>query len=460
MSDGGRTYTFRIRRGIRYSNGRSMRSSDVRASFERLWRMRSGPAYQTSALPLGLIGEQACRSHPRRCTLARGIVTNDAAGMVVLHLRRPNPLLLSYLATPWYAVLPRGTPPVDGRPLPATGPYRISKWAPGTRFVLSRNPRFRAWSTAAQPDGYPNHVVWRLDRVVWEPQVREASAIRDIAAGRADVLELYDTTRLHELALRESSHLRSSPAPAVEYLWLNTHVPPFDSIGARRAVDAAVDRNRIVDLLGGPLAYRAGCRLQPPGFPGAAPSCRDLSGDLERARRLVHSSGTAGARVTVWATEGIPRTVVMGRYLVHVLRKLGYRTQPRTIRMRTTYRYIEDAGNRAQAGVSGWGADALEGGAMLRPLLSCGADTNLAHFCDRALDAKMRAATVLAATDQAAAARAWAAVDEAAAARMPLVPLATHRLVTVVSRRADNIVWHPYFGILLDQLWIRDRRSP
>jgi ABC-type transport system substrate-binding protein/DNA-binding SARP family transcriptional activator len=461
VSDGGRTYTFRLRRGIRYSDGRFVRASDVRASFERLWRMRSGPAAQTSALPLELVGEEACRSRPRRCTLSRGVATDDATGIVILHLRRRNPSLLSYLATPSYVILPRGTPPVDGRPLPATGPYRISDWVPGKRYVLERNPHFRVWSAAAQPEGYPDRVIWRVDRVVWEPKVRESAAVHDVVSSRADLLEVYDTTRLRQLALRESSHLRSSPEPVVEYAWLNTRVPPFDRIDARRAVDAAVDRRRIVDLLGGPLAYRPACRLQPPGYPGAARSCLDPAGNLERARRLVQRSGTAGARVTVWATQDIPRTVLLGGYVVQALRKLGYRTRLRTIgRAAAYYRRITDARHPVQAGVLGWGADSLAGGAVLEPLLACGAEANYARFCDRALDAKMRAATTLAATDPAAAARGWAAVDEEAAEETPLVPLATHRLVTVVSRRVGNIIWHPYFRLLLDQLWVRRGPSP
>jgi hypothetical protein len=65
-----------------------------------------------------------------------------------------------------------------------------------------------------------------------------------------------------------------------------------------------------------------------------------------------------------------------------------------------------------------------------------------------------------AAADQAAAGRAWAAVDAAAAERVPLVPLATSRAVSIISTRLGNIIWHPYFGILLDQLWVCGGGSP
>jgi YVTN family beta-propeller protein len=87
VGDGGTRYTFQLRRGLRYSTGRPVRASDVRASIERLWRMRSpllerswdmrSPAVDALAT-LGLVGETACRSNRSRCDLSRGSSSTTA----------------------------------------------------------------------------------------------------------------------------------------------------------------------------------------------------------------------------------------------------------------------------------------------------------------------------------------------------------------------------------------------
>ena len=76
--------------------------------------------------------------------------------------------------------------PASTHPLPATGPYVIDSYrrAKGSRegsLVLVRNPRFREWSPAAQPNGYPDRIVWRLG-------VGADAAVTAIERGRADWL--------------------------------------------------------------------------------------------------------------------------------------------------------------------------------------------------------------------------------------------------------------------------------
>src|SRR5262249_15560051 len=80
-ADGGRTYTFTLRRGIRYSNGVPVRASDFRRG---IWRQLSFGSY--SPYYEGILGGQACHRHPKRCDLSAGIVTDDAAATGTLHL--------------------------------------------------------------------------------------------------------------------------------------------------------------------------------------------------------------------------------------------------------------------------------------------------------------------------------------------------------------------------------------
>jgi YVTN family beta-propeller protein len=152
---GGRTYTFTLRRGIRYSTGTLVRASDFRRGIQRMLSLDPPTYYQ------GILGAQACRQRPPRCDLSAGIVTNDAAGTLTFHLSQPDPDFLYKLALLLAIPAPPGAPNhlITRAPfLPGTGPYMISQYRPRKSFTLVRNPRFRQWSYAAQPAGYPRMI--------------------------------------------------------------------------------------------------------------------------------------------------------------------------------------------------------------------------------------------------------------------------------------------------------------
>ena len=179
-TDGGRTYTFQLRPGIRYSNGRPVQATDFRSTFERFYALGS-PATDYD----GIVGGAQCRKHPKRCDLSRGIVADDVARTVTFHLTRPDPDFLYKLAFPFAYVLPGGTPrrPAGTHPLPATGPYMIATYRPRRLLRFVRNPFFHEWSRAAQPDGYPDRIDIRIAGTADE-------AIRDVVDGKADVVWL------------------------------------------------------------------------------------------------------------------------------------------------------------------------------------------------------------------------------------------------------------------------------
>ena len=136
------SYTFVLRPGLRYSTGRPVLASDVRASIERAWRINGSSLTGLPDLRLGLVGEEQCVARPRQCDLRDAIVTDDRSGTVTFHLARRNPSFLRLLTPPFYDVLPAATPARDQRVLPATGPYRIAAYVPGHRIVLVRNHLF------------------------------------------------------------------------------------------------------------------------------------------------------------------------------------------------------------------------------------------------------------------------------------------------------------------------------
>lgn len=210
-TDGGRTYTFRLRPGLRYSTGRLVQAADFRRAVERSFEIRPDqPGRQYFG---GILGAAHCRRGP--CDLSRGIVTDERARTVTFRLNAPDAGLLTKLALPPAFAVPSTTPGVDmgARTLPATGPYEIASQRKGRTMTLARNPRFREWSADARPDGYPDTVQLTFDRGPTGPSI----ALRAVLDGDADVASLgaqLDAGSLRAVALRRPSQLHLSPVPS------------------------------------------------------------------------------------------------------------------------------------------------------------------------------------------------------------------------------------------------------
>ena len=127
-TDGGLTYSFRLRPGLRYSTGLPVRASDFRRQFERLYATHSDAAGLYSSLR----GASSCTRAPARCDLRAGVVTDDRAATVVFHLARPDPELLFKLTQTGARPAPPGTPKGElaRTPIPGTGPYRVGELRP------------------------------------------------------------------------------------------------------------------------------------------------------------------------------------------------------------------------------------------------------------------------------------------------------------------------------------------
>ena len=231
-AESGKTYTFRVRPDIRYSNGRLVQPADFRRAIERQFEL---PAV-TTYFYTGINGTGRCRPG-RRCDLSRGIVTNRLARTVTFHLAAADPDFLTKLALPTAFAVPANTPghDVGSHPLPATGPYMIASYHRNGAVKLVRNLRFREWSAAAQPDGYPDVISLPASDVVdaagVDAQVRAIERrTADVALGLVPPLS---KTQLDRLATRYPSQLHMSASAATNYFFLNTRIPPFDDVRMR-----------------------------------------------------------------------------------------------------------------------------------------------------------------------------------------------------------------------------------
>ena len=127
--DGGKRYVFKLRKGIRFSDGREVTLDDAVASFRRIFKVL-GPT--AGSFYNGIVGAQACLKKPDTCTLAGGVIADAKAGTLTINLVSPDAEFFYKLAVPHAVILPADAPPRDVgvTPVPGTGPYKIVAYDP------------------------------------------------------------------------------------------------------------------------------------------------------------------------------------------------------------------------------------------------------------------------------------------------------------------------------------------
>jgi ABC-type transport system substrate-binding protein len=461
-TDGGLTYTFRLRPGLVYSTGEPVRVADFRRAIERSFHLPSDPdqccwgsVYFTS-----IVGTDACVNEAHApatdCDLSAGIVTDDSAHTVTFHLKNPDPDFLYKLAVPPAYPVPASVP-MDKfvqDVFPGTGPYVVSERSDG-QVTMTRNARFEVWDAAVRPDGFPDEIVFT---VVDDADKRVAM----VTQGDADVMESSGVSPT-------ASELFATKYPAqwhvggvgTAFALMNTSIPPFDSLEARQAVNLAIDRGHMIDLHEGRLGAAVTCQLLPPGWPGYRPYCpytvtADQGGrwsgpDLDAAQRLVDRSGTRGAKVVVGPTFGGLSDELA--YLGSVLEGLGYDVSMDT---ETDFGKIVQtwAKGKTQITFNGWIPDWV-GPSTFLALYTCdGEPTKVMNYCDGDYDKAYQHALGLQATDPAAAGTEWAALDRRGVDLALMAPLYNGG-GWIVSSRVGNFQASPNGALLLDQMWVQ-----
>jgi ABC-type transport system substrate-binding protein len=294
VSDGGRTYTFHLKQGVVWHDGRPFGSGDVRFTFEQL---KAHPS----------LSEEAIRRIVR-------IETPDDL-TAVLRLAEPWAPFLATLAWNGAYILPRhlGMPKPGDRPV-GTGPFRLGEWVHGKRLVLEANPRFH------RPGPF-------VDRVVYLLLPDSEEAMEALLRGEAD----YTITRvpLNQLPrLQHAPGLRvlNSPSSARFYCAFNLTRPPLGDLRVREAINRALDRNEIVRrALFGYGAPALGFYTPSVGwaYDGEA---HVPAFDLDRARELIDAAGARSASLELIILDSAPMSE-MGGMVRDQLARVGLRVR-------------------------------------------------------------------------------------------------------------------------------------
>ena len=461
--DGGRTWTYRLRRGVLFEDGTPVTAYEVKYAVERVFAqdvLPGGPTYL-----VGLLDDPAARypgpyrdTHPEQLGLAS--VTTPDPYTVVFHLRRPFADFDYLMAQPTTAPVPRHAdtgPGYGARPL-ATGPYRIADYRPGSRLLLERNPR---WDRSADPvrSALPD-----LLDITIGPGPDEVDA--RVLAGEFDVnLEGRGVQRAAQLRIAADPELLARVDNPVtnflQYIAVQPQVPPFDDVHCRRAVHYAADRIALLEARGGAVlgGDLAGGVLTP-GLPGHRPFQRypagpDGRGDLDQARKELAAAGLPDGFDTVLATQRGKFRVVADT-LAASLARVGIRARVEELDVRGYYRSglglpatVRERG--LGLAVTDWGPDYPTEYGFVAPLVDGrlikpgGGNHNFAELDDPVVNQLIDSA--MATTDPERRAELWHQVDRRVMDHAVILPMVYDRTLHIRNPAVTNVYVHPAFGL-------------
>jgi len=462
-TNGGKTYLFHIRKGIKFSNGQTLKPSDFVTTFERQFTVPGPTSFYSS-----IVGANKCST--KGCSLSKGVIANDSAYTLTINLTAPDPELMDQLSLPFAFAVPASTSPkLTGNNVPpGTGPYMWKSYNPNTQAVLVRNPYFHVWNSAAQPAGYPNEIIEKYGLLV-------SDEVTQVLNGQANEVFDGDSIPSDQLSTlnspKYSGQVHVNTLTADYYFALNTRRPPFNNPLARQAINYAANRTAYVKIYGGPSLAVPTCQILPPNYPSYTAYCPYTSGsnhtkwtgpDLTKAKQLVQQSHTAGMKVVVDSTNDQVGKA-FAEQMVSDLNAIGYKASPQLLAASIQYPFVQNSSNSGKwnVGYSAWYQDYPAASDFLNVLLGCGtihpnsdASPNIAAFCDKAIQSKIDQAETMGATNPSGAAALWTQVDHADTNAAPWVDMFNPKQIDVLSHNVHGYSWSPQWYILIDRLWL------
>jgi peptide/nickel transport system substrate-binding protein len=441
ISNGGKTYTLTLRKGLKYSDGTPVKASDFESSIERVFKLNSAG----SSFFEGIVGAEEFAE--KKSGGIPGIKTNDETGRIEIDLVAPRGTFINELATLYAAVLPADTPikNMTADPPPATGPYMITKSEPGRGWSYARNPYWaKANSQISEvPSGHVDKIEIKVVR-------NDSTQVNEIERNKADWMQTPISADLYNKVKDkyEGSQFRVENPINIYLFWLNTERPPFDDLKVREAVNYAVDTAALERIYAGSLA--AAHQSLPEGMPGH--KAFDLyPHDMAKAKQLIAEAKPSDMDVTVWTDNESPNDEA-GAYYEGVLDELGFNATLKTINADNYYTVI---GNESTPDLdTGWLAffedyphpndflQLLFAGESIAPTYN----TNLSRLDDPEISAKIAKLNEQPLGPEQEAE--YAELDKEIMEQAPVVPYGTNTVSTFVGSDVDleSVVFNPTFG--------------
>jgi peptide/nickel transport system substrate-binding protein len=424
-SEGGRVWTYTLKKGLKLSDGSPVTSQDIKYGLERSFapELSGGLGYHKTLL---VGGEKY--TGPYDGKELSSIETPDAR-TIVFHLNTP------YGDWPWIASMPAFAPvPQSADKNPATygnhpvasGPYMVESDKPGQDVVLKRNPD---WDKGTDPVrlGGPDSIVFKLG-------MDDTTAAQQLISDTGDATDAFGAGFVPPAQLKQitsnadaKQRLALSNPGALEYLAINTRRPGLGDLKVRQAIEYAVDKRAFQLAAGGTQGGDLATTLITPGIPGrqdydlySAPE----SGDVAKAKQLLADAGATHLQLTLVSAND-STSLNQAQAVQQGLERAGIDVKIEPQDENTYFDTITGDKGDYDLTVSSWQPDFPSANGNISPLFDSsqigGGGFNLSRYSNAAVDRMIAKAT--GEVDQQKAQQDWAAADLRIMQDAPVVPL-------------------------------------
>ncbi|NBM17147.1 ABC transporter substrate-binding protein [Streptomyces sp. GC420] len=380
VSDDGKTYTFTLKDGLKWEDGKPVTSKDIKYGIERIWAqdvLSGGPIYLQQVLDPESEYKGPYKDKSADKLGLKAIETPDDK-TIVFKLPKPNGDFLQMLA------MPSATPVRADKDTKAkytldpfsNGPYKIDSYTPNKSMSLSRNEEWDAKTDEvrkALPDKITVTFTTNADdmdnRLIEGEYDLDINATGVGQAARAKVLQ---------------QHKENADNPQtgfIRYAVFPQTVKPLDNVDCRKAIIYAADHKSLQTARGGPQAGGdIASNMLPPAIPGADPKydpydvLKDTTGNVEKAKQALKDCGKPnGFKTTIAVRNNKPVEIATAESLQQSLKKVGIDAQidqfdgAQTSGIIGSPKVVKDKGYGII--IMGWGADFPSGQGFLQPLV-------------------------------------------------------------------------------------------
>ena len=455
ISEDGKTYTFTLRDGVRFSNGRAMTADDVKYSLDRTVNPKT--ASPGASFFSTIAGYDAVAKG--KAAALSGVKVIDPH-TVEIDLSQPDASFLQKMALNFAFVVPKeavekygadfGKHPVG------TGAFKMDHWTLGQQLVFVRNPDY--WRK-----GIPH-----LDKITFEFGQAPIVALLRLQRGEVDIAgDGIPPAKFLEVMKdpKTKNNIVEGEQLQTGYITLNTTEKPFDNVKVRQAVNMAIDKKRIIQIING-RAIPAKEPL-PPLMPGYNKDLKGYSYDPAAAKKLLADASYPNGFETqlyVYNTDPNPR---IAEAIQRDLSQIGITANIKSLDQASV---ISAGGSKEGvpmiwSGGMAWIADYPDPSDFYWPILSCtGADVggwNWAKYCNKSLDGEARKADAIVAPSKQDERNAmWSDIYAKVMKDAPWVPVFHEKHYTIRSDRMagpDDLYADPiHIPVNYNHIWVKN----
>ncbi|MCC9310244.1 ABC transporter substrate-binding protein [Kitasatospora sp. RB6PN24] len=455
LADGGKTWTWTLKDGLKFEDGTPITSKDVKYAIERLYQ-----DYQTNGATyfptwLSGAGYRDVYKGPQTGELPDSVIGTPDAKTIVFHFQQAHTDANFAAAEPDITAIERSKdtgPQYNSHPV-SIGPYKIADYQPDKSLTLVKNDQ---WDPNTDPLRHQYVDKWQFQLNVSSQQMTQR-----LMNGSGDDKNAMNLANNADPSLIKQIQDDTSMAPRT----ISQYTPFVDTfdindtrvkdVNVRKALVAAFPAAQIQRLLGGSATGDIAGNLISPTIAGWQDSDplgikANKAGDPAKAKKILTDANQLNYHIEV-GYANTPKWEGVANALVDALNQAGFKAEKKEIDATSYYSVIGKKDNQFDMYRTGWGADWPQGDTVIPPtldgrLIADGA-TNYSHYNNDAMNKEMD--TISAITDQTQAASQWMSLaDKILTTDVPKIPLEYDKFFNVYGAGLGGVAYNPVLGCI------------